>query len=148
MWRMRNRIISLAAAAVLLLGLFAGCDSRRRPPSFDGEFDVPYPLGDAFTINANTVGLDDGHELKRFNYVVCEVTLELGDPGIAKVIDERLYRVREIVIFTIGGKSLDTINTPAQKAALAEELGQKINEEFNSTAVNRVVFSDYYFHRG
>jgi flagellar basal body-associated protein FliL len=146
---MRNKFIATAAAAILILGLLAGCgDSAPQTPPYEGAFDIVYPLGTNFRINANTTGLDERHELKRFNYVVCEIALEVSDASILPTFDERIHRIRQIINFTIGSKPLDQISKPEQKEALAEELVEKLNEEFNTTAISRLVFSEYYFYRG
>jgi flagellar basal body-associated protein FliL len=146
---MRKKFIATAIAAVLMLGLFAGCGGGgggSRDPAYTGENDIAYPLGGNFRINANTTGVED-EQLRRFNYVVCEITLEINDPDFIAILDERLYRVREIVIFTIAGKRIDHLTETYQKIELAEEIVEKINEEFNTTAVSRMVFSEFFFFR-
>ena len=135
---MRKKIIALAAAAVLLTALLAGCDNNPAAPKFPGEFDTAYSLGDGFTIN-----ITDDTET-RTKYVVCNVTLELGDPAIAVTFDDFLYRLREIVIDTIGAKTTGQLHTNAQKDALREELAERINEEFNTDAVQNVYFPTFY----
>jgi flagellar basal body-associated protein FliL len=74
------------------------------------------------------------------------VTLEVGDPSIIKIFGERNYRIREIVIDAITDKTLDELGTSGQRADLRQEILDRINEEFNTTAVRRVVFGEFYFH--
>jgi len=137
---MRNRIIAAALAAALLTVLLAGCGNAPAAPPYDGAYDTNYSLGEQFTIN-----ITDDTET-RHKYVVCQVTLELADPAIIADFDEKLHRIRQIVTDTIGDKTVGKLSTNAQKDALREELAEKINGEFNTDAVHRVVFSDFFFH--
>jgi flagellar basal body-associated protein FliL len=141
---MTRRTLTAALAAVLLLGLVTGCDlfgGGAVMVDYPGRTDTPYPLGERFTINSTS----ESEDLRRYRHVVCEVTLEVNDAVIINTFDERLHRIREIVIESISSKTLDQLRTSAQKDALREEIMDRVNEEFNTTAVRRVVFSEFFF---
>jgi flagellar FliL protein len=138
---MVKRYLAAALAATLLLGLLAGCNGDK-PETFPGANDIPYPLGEAFTINLTA----ETEELKRFRYVVCDVVLELGDSASIKIFDERRHRLREIVIDAISTKTIDQLKTQSQRVDLRQEIMEKINEDFNTSTVRRVVFGSFYFH--
>ena len=137
---MRTKIMAAALAAVLLTAPLAGCNNAPPAPPYEGAYDATYSLGETFTIN-----ITDDTET-RHKYAVCTVMLELGDADIITTFDEKLHRVRQIVIDTVGSKTTGRLQTAEQKTALREELAEKINEEFNTTAVHRVVFSEFFFH--
>jgi flagellar basal body-associated protein FliL len=141
---MTRRTLTTALAAVLLLGLVTGCGlfgGGDVVVDYPGRTDIPYSVGDRFTINSTS----DSDDLKRYRHVVCEVTLEVNDAAIIRTFDERLHRIREIVTEAISSKTLDQLRTSTQKDALREEIMDRVNEEFNTTAVRRVVFSEFFF---
>jgi flagellar basal body-associated protein FliL len=141
---MIKRHLAAVLAVTLLLGIFAGCDSPR-PEAFSGENDISMSLGDRFTINSSS----DDEKYRHYKYVVCEVTLEVGNKGAVKTLEQRLHRVRGIVTDTIGAKTFDELSTAEQREALKLEIQTAINEEFNNTSsVQRVVFNDFYFAAG
>jgi flagellar basal body-associated protein FliL len=131
---------ALAAAMIILLTLFAGCGGDHEE-SYPGEFDITYSLGDRFTINA--LGVAD--EYRRYKWVVIDVVLEVGDESIIATFESRNHRLREIVTDAIKARSLDQLNVVEEKVVLRQEIMDKINGEFNTSAVNRVVFAEFYF---
>jgi flagellar basal body-associated protein FliL len=143
---MAKRFLTVALVAALLLGMTAGCYRERPQEAFPGAGDTPYSVGEGFTINLTA----ESEELKRFKYVVCSVTLEVSaagvKAGILKHFDSRLHRIQEIVIDSISSKTMEQLKTMEQKTALRQEILDKVNIEFNTTAVNRVVFGTFYFH--
>jgi flagellar basal body-associated protein FliL len=145
---MRKKLTALIGITVVLAGLLAGCGGDTPPPQFEGANDTIFQLTDDFRINANTAGIPDGDSLGRYNFVFCEVTLEINDDSIIPILNDRIHRVREIIIFAVSDKPLNMIKSKDQIAALGAEIVEKINAEFNTTAVSRLVFSEYYFFRG
>jgi flagellar basal body-associated protein FliL len=138
---MRNRIIPLVLAAVLLTVLLAGCGGEKP------EVRIQYPIAGQHMINVTADTRENG-DFKWARYVVCEVTLEINDDKIIPLFDERITIIEEIIIDTISVKAAWEMDKGEQKDALREELRDKINEEFETEAVQRVIFSKFFFARG
>jgi flagellar basal body-associated protein FliL len=143
---MAKRFLAAALAVTLMLGVLAGCYRERPQEPFSGAGDTPFSVGEGFTINLTA----ESEDQRRFKYVVCSVTLEVSEAGVKagtiRHFDSRLHRIQEIVIDAISSKTVDQLSSIAQKDALREEIRDKVNIEFNTTAVNRVVFGTFYFH--
>jgi flagellar basal body-associated protein FliL len=140
MGEMLKKLTVVFIAVILTVPLLAGCGDPP-VPSFEGEFDVPYSLGEKFTINA--IGVSDN--LRRYKWVVVDVILEVNDTSIIPTFDDRNHRIREIVTDAIKARTLDQLNELAEKDKLRQEIKEKTNNEFNTSAVQRVVFGDFYF---
>lgn len=135
---MQRKIISLILAAVILPALLAGCSD---PPveTFPGEFDIPYSLGERFTISI----ISTTDEYRRFKWAVVDVTLEVNDEKILSTFDAKIHRIRGIVTGAINAKPIEQLLL--QKEAIQQGIMEDINREFNTEAVQRVVFGDFYF---
>jgi len=141
---MAKRYLAAALAVTLLLGILAGCD-RYQHESFSGENDIPMSLGDRFTINSSS----EDDKYRGYKYVVCEVTLEVGNKAAIKTLEQRLHRIRGIVSDSIGAKTFDQLSTTEQREELKLEILTAINDEFNNTkSVKNVYFNDFYFAAG
>jgi flagellar basal body-associated protein FliL len=138
---MVKRFLAAALAATLLLVLPAGCGREEKPEAFPGENDITFSLGEKFTIDST--GTSD--DTRRYKWVVCDVMLEVGDAAIIKIFEVRLHRIREIVTDSIRARTLDELRTAGDKEVLRQEIMDKVNEEFNTTSVRRVIFSEFYF---
>jgi flagellar basal body-associated protein FliL len=137
---MRIKLLILAVLAVLPLALLAGCGDDP-VEQYPGQFNVPYSLGERFTINA--LGVSDS--FRRYKWVVLDVILEVNNESVIAIFDDRLHRIREIVTDSVKARTLDQLNELVEKERLRQEIMEKINAEFNTEAVQRVVFGDFYF---
>jgi flagellar basal body-associated protein FliL len=137
---MLKRLLLLTITAAFFTAMAAGCGDDKEEP-YPGAFDTPYSLGGMFIINV--IGTTE--EFKRFNYVRCEVTLEVDDSSVFSVFDDRIHRIREIVIESIKAKTIEELQDNMND--LRQEIRDKINKEFNIDAVQRVVISDINYHR-
>lgn len=134
---MRKRIAALSLSIIAMLILLTGCGGEKAE-SYDGEFSTSYPLSSDAMI-FNILG-----EPKK--YVNCKVTLEVDDATIITTFDARIHRVKEIVNLAISAKTREELDPPEAKITLAEEIAAKINEEFNTTAVQKVYFEEFFIY--
>jgi flagellar basal body-associated protein FliL len=137
---MLKRLLLLTLTAAFFTAMAAGCGDDKEEP-YPGAFDTPYSLGDMFIINV----IGTSEEFKRFNYVRCEVTLEVNSSSVFSVFDERIHRIREIVVESIKAKTIEDLQENMDD--IRQEIKEKINKEFNTDAVQRVVVSDINYHR-
>jgi flagellar basal body-associated protein FliL len=135
-----------ALFAVLLLTLLAGCGGSEDPgEAYPGSRDTPFPLGNSFILNVVDIVKVNDVETRRYKNAMFDVTLELNDASIIPTFEERLYRIREIVGSAVRGEHIDELLKTPRHKAIEEDLAEKINAEFNTTAVARVCISDFVF---
>jgi flagellar FliL protein len=76
------------------------------------------------------------------NYVRTTISVEVKEPEMAKVIEERLAQLRDVVIMTVSQHTAAELTTPEGTRALRVELTERLSEDLPEGALLNIYFSD------
>lgn len=133
--RLFKKIAFAALALVMILPVFAACSKKE--PAYEGEANISYELGEEMIINIK------GEQKKLLK---CMVTLELTDSKLVATLDEKKYRVLDIIIECVRGQTLEQLMSEDVTVLLRQEIVTRINTEFNSEQVANAYFTTFVFN--
>jgi len=76
------------------------------------------------------------------NYVRTTISVEVKDHEAAKVVEERLARLRDAVIMTVSQRTAAELASPEGTRALREDLMERLREHVPDDALLNIYFSD------
>jgi flagellar FliL protein len=76
------------------------------------------------------------------SYVRTTISVEVKEPEMAKVIEERLAQLRDVVIMTVSQHTAAELTTPEGTRALRVELTERLGEDLPEGALLNIYFSD------
>lgn len=111
------------------------------PPS--PEMKEREELGPTAKIGDFTVNLADEGVVR--HYVRTGVVLEVTNQQTLLELGQRDPQIKDAIISVLSSKTTADIRTPEGKAALRQEIADRINAFLNNGRVRRVYFTDFVF---
>jgi len=126
----RGRWKKIAAAAAIVVFLFIAMAAQtyfitsRQSAGKEKEKEKVSTEINKFELEPFTVNLQDQNFQR---YLRVQMTLEFGDKGTSKEIEEKRHRIRDKIITILQNKNVADLSTADKKAALRQELLDAIN---------------------
>lgn len=76
-------------------------------------------------------------------FLMASVALELGNPQVADAIELRDAEVRDVILRTLGSKTVAELANIVQRDSLSAELQSKLNASLSPDAIRRVYFPQF-----
>lgn len=93
-----------------------------------------YPL-DTFIVNLADKGGN--------RYLRITINLELKDEMVKKNLDERIPQIRDSVLLILPNKTVDDLKNKEGKAALRNEIFERLNAMFPAGDINNIYFTEF-----
>ncbi len=76
-------------------------------------------------------------------FLMASVALELGNPQVKNDIESRDAEVRDVILRTLGSKTVAELADIVQRDSLSAELQSKLNKSLTPGAIHRVYFPQF-----
>ena len=97
-------------------------------------------VGEMFPLDTFVVNLADSGGKR---YLRATLQLELVPEQVAETFEQRLPQIRDVILTILPTKTFEDIRTVAGKAALREEILQRLNTLLNVEGVANIYFTEF-----
>jgi flagellar FliL protein len=131
-----SKIAAMDAQYKLALGI----EDEQAPKEAEVEAEGPPAVGVMFPLDAFIVNLA-GDNGKR--YLRTTIQLELAEGQTAETVNQRLAKVRDVILMILPTKEFEEIRSVEGKTALRQEILQQLNTLLAAEVVANLYFTEF-----
>ena len=150
---MNKKVVAVMTAVMVLFMVLVGGGfymmwmkiNALAPPEEIAEEDTEdaeevTEVGEMFPLDTFVVNLADSGGKR---YLRATLQLELVPEQVAETFEQRLPQIRDVILTILPTKTFEDIRTVAGKAALREEILQRLNTLLNVEGVANIYFTEF-----